>query len=67
MKQFNQIWFEKHKTKNKQDEYLLCEVQKKNKTKQKKQKKPENVDPKMFKTKSNRFHYDDYDYYDDVN
>ena len=29
----------------------------------------ENIDPKMFRTKNNRFHYDDYDdyydYYDD--
>ena len=26
----------------------------------------ENIDPKMFRTKNNRFHYDDfYEYYDD--
>ena len=31
----------------------------------KKQKKTENIDPKMFRTKNNRFHYDDYDDYDD--
>ena len=34
-----------------------------------KKKKTKNIDPKMFRIKNNRFHYDDYDdyyeYYDD--
>ena len=40
--QLDLVW--KHRAKNKQDEYLLCEVQKKKK--KKKKKNPENIDLK---------------------